>query len=124
MAAVRAGSFAGGRSVGFEFLPSRRSTVSPVRNPAEGDRSGSENAAPGGRSALTGGDGNDALCLAWRWNAGALSITIDLSEQKATLYRDGKVAGLTYVATGKSGFGTLTGSFRSTEKVRDKHFTL
>lgn len=70
--------------------------------------------------------GTATTLYAWHGDGmpGALSITIDLSEQKATLYRDGKVAGWTYVATGKSGFGTRTGSFRITEKVRDKHSTL
>jgi lipoprotein-anchoring transpeptidase ErfK/SrfK len=51
---------------------------------------------------------------------GRLHITIDLSEQRATLKRGGRPAGWTYVATGKRGYGTKPGRFRITEKVRDK----
>jgi len=51
---------------------------------------------------------------------GPLRITIDLSEQRATLRRGDETIGWTYVATGKSGYGTKTGSFRVTEKVKDK----
>jgi len=53
-------------------------------------------------------------------HAGPLRITIDLSEQRATLKRGGQTIGWTYVATGKSGHGTKTGNFRVSEKVRDK----
>ena len=55
---------------------------------------------------------------------GPLSITIDLSEQKAVILRGGQPAGWTYVATGKSGHGTRTGRFHVSEKVRDKASTL
>ncbi len=58
------------------------------------------------------------------WTGGSLTgplhITIDLSEQRAILQRGGQPAGWTYVATGKSGHGTKTGSFSVSEKVRDK----
>lgn len=60
----------------------------------------------------------------YQWTGGNLTgplrITIDLSEQRATLQRGGQPAGWTYVATGKSGHGTKTGSFSVSEKVRDK----
>ena len=53
-------------------------------------------------------------------HAGPLRITIDLSEQRATLTRGGQTIAWTYVATGKSGYGTKTGRFHVCEKVRDK----
>lgn len=63
----------------------------------------------------------------YSWQGGSLSgpmaVRIDLSEQKAYFTRGGQPAGWTYVASGKSGFRTPTGSFRVTEKVRDKRST-
>ena len=60
----------------------------------------------------------------YAWNGeslpGAIAMTIDLSEQKAVITRGGEVAGWTYVASGKPGYGTRTGSFRISEKVVDK----
>jgi len=55
---------------------------------------------------------------------GPISITIDLSDQKATILRGGRPAGWTYVATGKSGHRTTPGRFHISEKVRDKVSTL
>jgi lipoprotein-anchoring transpeptidase ErfK/SrfK len=55
--------------------------------------------------------------------SGALEVTIDLSAQKAYFTRGGQPAGWSYVASGKSGYRTPTGSFRVTEKVRDKKST-
>lgn len=59
------------------------------------------------------------------WNGGTqqgpLSVNIDLSEQKAYLFKAGQSVGWTYVATGRSGFATPTGSFRITEKIANKH---
>ena len=52
---------------------------------------------------------------------GALALKIDLSEQKAELTRGGEAAGWTFVASGINGHRTPTGSFRITEKVRDKY---
>lgn len=54
---------------------------------------------------------------------GSMAVTIDISEQKAYFTRGGQPAGWSYVATGKSGYRTPTGSFRVTEKVRDKRST-
>ena len=60
----------------------------------------------------------------YAWNGdgltGGIAVTIDLSEQKAAITRGGQPAGWTYVASGKSGYGTRTGSFRISEKVVDK----
>lgn len=51
---------------------------------------------------------------------GPLSVNIDLSEQKAYLFKNGQNVGWTYVATGRSGYATPTGSFRIMEKIMDK----
>jgi lipoprotein-anchoring transpeptidase ErfK/SrfK len=53
-------------------------------------------------------------------NPGSTSINIDLSEQKAYIFKDRQNVGWTYVATGRSGFATPTGSFRIMEKIADK----
>jgi lipoprotein-anchoring transpeptidase ErfK/SrfK len=50
-----------------------------------------------------------------------VSVTIDLSEQVATVYRGGREVGWSYVATGKEGRGTSPGSYHITEKIVDKH---
>lgn len=58
------------------------------------------------------------------WNGsskpGPLSVNIDLSEQKAYLFKGGENVGWTYVATGRSGFSSPTGTFRIMEKIVDK----
>lgn len=51
---------------------------------------------------------------------GPLSVNIDLSQQKAFLFKEGQNVGWTYVATGRSGYNTPTGTFRITEKIADK----
>jgi lipoprotein-anchoring transpeptidase ErfK/SrfK len=51
---------------------------------------------------------------------GPLSVNIDLSEQKAYLFKGGQNVGWTYVASGRSGFASPTGTFRITEKIVDK----
>lgn len=51
---------------------------------------------------------------------GPLSVNIDLSQQKAFLFKNGQNVGWTYVATGRSGFATPTGTFRIMEKIADK----
>lgn len=63
--------------------------------------------------------------LLFEWHGenltGPVSITIDLSEQKAHILRGGVPAGWSYVAAGTPGHPTPPGSFRITEKVADKH---
>ena len=58
------------------------------------------------------------------WNGsskpGPLSVNIDLSEQKAYLFKGGENVGWTYVASGRSGFQSPTGTFRIMEKIVDK----
>lgn len=52
---------------------------------------------------------------------GPMSVTIDLSEQKARLTKGGTSVGWTYVATGTANHRTPTGTFRIQEKIRDKY---
>jgi lipoprotein-anchoring transpeptidase ErfK/SrfK len=49
---------------------------------------------------------------------GAVSVSIDLSEQIATIKRE---VGWCFVATGLEGRSTRPGSYRITEKIVDKH---
>jgi hypothetical protein len=51
---------------------------------------------------------------------GSPSMVIYLDTQKAEFYRDDKLVGWTYVATGKPSHPTPTGSFRISEKTSDK----
>ncbi|MBL9176806.1 MAG: L,D-transpeptidase family protein [Verrucomicrobiaceae bacterium] len=51
---------------------------------------------------------------------GPLNVNIDLSDQKAYLFKNGRSVGWTYVATGRSGYATPTGTFRIMEKIMDK----
>ncbi len=54
-------------------------------------------------------------------NPGPLSsVNIDLSEQKAYLFKGSENVGWTYVASGRSGFNSPTGTFRIMEKIVDK----
>lgn len=52
---------------------------------------------------------------------GAVSISIDLSEQIATIKRGGREIGWGFVATGKEGRSTKPGNYNITEKIVDKH---
>lgn len=58
------------------------------------------------------------------WNGsskpGPLSVNIDLSEQRAYLFKGSENVGWTYVATGRSGFSSPTGTFRIMEKIVNK----
>jgi hypothetical protein len=60
----------------------------------------------------------------FEWNGtgvpGKTKITIDLSTQKASVTKDGKEVGWTYVATGLKTHPTPTGSFSISERVVDK----
>lgn len=51
---------------------------------------------------------------------GPVRVTIDLSQQKAYVFRNSENVGWTYVATGRSGYATPTGTFRISEKIVDK----
>ncbi len=52
------------------------------------------------------------------------AITIDLSDQKAYVFKNGQQVGWTYVATGKSSHPTPKGSFVIKEKIADKRSNL
>lgn len=51
---------------------------------------------------------------------GPVRVTIDLSEQKAYIFRNSENIGWSYVATGTSGYRTPTGTFTISEKVVNK----
>ena len=51
---------------------------------------------------------------------GSVKVTIDLSEQKAYIFRNSENVGWSYVATGRSGYRTPTGTFVISEKVVNK----
>lgn len=51
---------------------------------------------------------------------GPVRVTIDLSEQKAYIFRNSENIGWSYVATGRNGFRTPTGSFVISEKIVNK----
>ncbi len=55
-----------------------------------------------------------------RGEPGPVRVTIDLSEQKAYIFRNSENVGWSYVATGRSGFRTPTGTFVISEKVVNK----
>lgn len=52
---------------------------------------------------------------------GEVKVKIDLGEQRATYTRGGREIGWSFVATGKEGHGTPSGTFRITEKIVDKY---
>jgi lipoprotein-anchoring transpeptidase ErfK/SrfK len=53
-------------------------------------------------------------------DSGPVRVTIDLSQQKAFIFRNNQNIGWTYVATGRTGFNTPTGTFRISEKIVNK----
>jgi hypothetical protein len=48
--------------------------------------------------------------------SGPPSIVIDLSEQTASFYKGGKLAGVSAISSGREGFGTPTGTYKITQK--------
>lgn len=51
--------------------------------------------------------------------SGAPSITIDLGEQKAFFYRDGRLVGISMISSGREGYSTPSGNFKITQKNKD-----
>lgn len=51
--------------------------------------------------------------------AGAPSIKIRLSEQRAYFYKGGQLVGVSMISTGREGFGTTTGHFKIIQKDKD-----
>ncbi|MGC1480520.1 MAG: L,D-transpeptidase [Chthoniobacterales bacterium] len=56
--------------------------------------------------------------------AGAPSMVINLSEQRAYFYQGDRLAGVGLVATGKENYGTPAGNFNVMEKIVDKRSNL
>ena len=63
--------------------------------------------------------------IMYQWHddpgVGPVSVSIDLSDQIATIKRGGHEIGWCFVATGKEGRSTRAGSYRVTEKIVDKY---
>jgi lipoprotein-anchoring transpeptidase ErfK/SrfK len=51
--------------------------------------------------------------------AGSPSITIDLREQQARFYRDGRLVGVSLISSGREGYDTPTGNFTIMQKSKD-----
>lgn len=51
--------------------------------------------------------------------SGSPSITIDLGEQKAFFYRDGRLVGISMISSGREGYSTPSGNFKITQKNKD-----
>jgi lipoprotein-anchoring transpeptidase ErfK/SrfK len=67
-------------------------------------------------------DSSNSPLYVWHGSGqpGPVRVTIDLSQQKAYVFRNSENVGWTYVATGRSGFATPTVTFRISEKIVDK----
>jgi len=51
--------------------------------------------------------------------SGSPSITIDLREQQARFYRDGRLVGVSLISSGREGYDTPTGNFTIMQKSKD-----
>jgi hypothetical protein len=51
--------------------------------------------------------------------AGSPSVTIDLREQQARFYKDGRLVGISMISSGREGFSTPTGTFTIMQKNKD-----
>ena len=51
--------------------------------------------------------------------AGSPSITIDLREQEARFYKDGRLVGVSLISSGREGYSTPTGTFTIIQKNKD-----
>ena len=56
--------------------------------------------------------------------AGSIMVLVSLEEQRAYVYRNGVMIGLTTVSTGKKGHVTPTGVFHTTLKDKDHHSSI
>ncbi|MCB1209213.1 MAG: L,D-transpeptidase [Verrucomicrobiales bacterium] len=67
-------------------------------------------------------EGGEIPLYVWQGNRvpGQLSVRVDLSDQKAYIFKDRENVGWTYVATGRSGHDTPVGTFHVQEKIVDK----
>ncbi|MEX1009852.1 MAG: L,D-transpeptidase family protein [Chthoniobacterales bacterium] len=51
--------------------------------------------------------------------SGSPSITIDLGEQKAFFYKDGRLVGVSMISSGREGYSTPPGAFKIIQKNKD-----
>lgn len=66
---------------------------------------------------------------AWIWGgddkrAGPMAVVVSLTEQRAYVYRNGVLIGVTTVSTGREGYETPTGVFTVLQKDKDHHSNL
>jgi lipoprotein-anchoring transpeptidase ErfK/SrfK len=71
-------------------------------------------------------DSSSSPLFVWHGSgqSGSIYVTIDLSQQKAYVFRNSQNIGWSYVASGRSGHSTPTGTFRISEKIVDKRSNL
>src|SRR5437870_9497560 len=77
-------------------------------------------------SFLVQADAKDLTPGGYLWNpssapSGAMSMVIDLTSQRAAVYRNGMLIGITTIASGKPGYETPNGVFTVLEKQRMHH---
>ena len=51
--------------------------------------------------------------------SGSPSITINLTEQKALFYKDGRLVGVSMISSGREGYDSPSGDFKITQKNKD-----
>ena len=51
--------------------------------------------------------------------SGSPSVTIDLREQQARFYKDGRLVGVSLISSGREGYSTPTGNFTIIQKSKD-----
>lgn len=77
-------------------------------------------------STLAEADAGELAPGDYRWEPslapdGPVNMVIDLTSQRAFVYRDGKLIGVSTISSGKPGHETPTGTFTVLEKQRDHH---
>ncbi len=94
-------------------------------NPGNGQTVYLESLGPDATSAGARGGPRDTVSY---WDGGAgqgpSSITIDLSEQKASFYKGGTLVGVSQISSGREGYNTPTGSFKIMQKNPDHRSNL
>lgn len=75
---------------------------------------------------LVRGDANQLESGGYMWNPslapdGSMSMVVDLTTQRAFVYRGGTLIGVTMIASGKRGYETPRGTFTVLEKERYHH---
>lgn len=75
---------------------------------------------------LAEADANALVPGSYQWKPsiapdGSMNMVVDLSSQRAFVYRDGKLIGVTTIASGKPGYETPDGTFSVLEKQKVHH---